>query len=68
MKTKKTLLKRIRITKTGKVLKKQNNTGHLKRKWTSNKKTRKNRNLQMVSKGYLKKTRTLLGKHGSRLK
>ena len=38
LKTKKTLLKRIRKTKTGKLVRKQVRTGHLKAKWGSKKK------------------------------
>jgi ribosomal protein L35 len=68
MKTRKTLTKRVKITKTGKILKKQNRTGHLKRKWSANKKHRKSGLEQIVSKGYRKKFKRLLAKQGGKIK
>lgn len=62
IKTKKTLLKRIKITKTGKILKKQICTGHLKRKWSVNKKHRKNRTKEQTNSGHIKVFKALLGK------
>ncbi len=62
LKTKKTLAKRLRITKTGKILKNQVATGHLKRKWSANKKHRKNRVLEQENKGHRKMFRKMLGK------
>ncbi len=41
MKTKKTAIKRIKITKSGKLLKKKIRTSHLKSKWTTNRRHRK---------------------------
>lgn len=62
LKTRKTLEKRLRITTTGKLLKKQNNTGHLKVKWSANRKNRKkNPDIQSNS-GHIKVFRRLLGK------
>lgn len=63
-KTRKTLIKRVKITKSGKILKKQNRTGHLKRKWSANKKHRKTGLEEVTSKGYKDKIKTLLGKAG----
>ncbi len=68
LKTKKTLMKRVKITKSGKILKKQNRTGHLKRKWSTNKRHRKLGLEVMESSGYKKKVKRLLGKHGKRIK
>ncbi len=64
MKTKKTLAKRIKITKTGKVLKKQNNKGHLNRKFDANKQQRKKALQGIPNHGYLKKIKVMLGKQG----
>ncbi len=64
MKTRKTLVKRIRITKTGKIMKKKNNAGHLKRKWTANKRFRKNRSEAVTAVGYKKLFKKMLGKAG----
>ncbi len=68
IKTRKTLMKRIKVTKSGKILKKQNRTGHLKRKWTANKKHRKNRMNEVESVGYMKKIKQLLGSNGKQVK
>ncbi len=68
MKTRKTLLKRIKITKSGKVLKKQNRTGHLKRKWNANKFHRKTGLEEMDTKGYIKQFKKMLGKHAKNVK
>lgn len=62
LKTKKTLSKRVKITKNGKVLKKQCNTGHLKRKWSASKKSRKNSLVVQSNKGHIKMFKTLLTK------
>ena len=64
LKTKKTLLKRVKITKNGKILKKQSNTGHLKRKWSASRKSRKGSKLVQENKGHISKLKTLLGKLG----
>jgi ribosomal protein L35 len=67
LKTKKTLMKRVKITKSGIILKKQNDTGHLKRKWASNKKHRKLGLEAVESSGYRKNIKKLLGKQGKRI-
>lgn len=61
LKTKKTLRKRINITKKGKLLRKQIETGHLKRKWSTNKKHRKNRRKEIGNVGHVKKYKKMLG-------
>jgi len=63
LKTKKTLLKRLKITKGGKLIRKQTNTGHLKRKWTANKKHRKSDPKKIKSSSYKKNFKKMLGKH-----
>ncbi len=68
MKTKKTLMKRIKITKTGKVLKKQNRTGHLKIKMDASRRTRKSSLIEQADTGHTKKFKKLLGKHGRYIK
>lgn len=67
-KTRKTLLKRVKITKSGKILKKQNRTGHLKRKWSASKKHRKTGLEEMSTRGYKRKVKTMLSKHGRKIK
>jgi large subunit ribosomal protein L35 len=62
LKSKKTLLKRIKITGTGKIIKKQTRIGHLKRKWSTNRKFRKRRLDVQENKGHIKVFRQLLGK------
>ncbi|MFC1622280.1 50S ribosomal protein L35 [Patescibacteria group bacterium] len=62
LKTKKTLQKRVRITKTGKIVKKQVRTGHLKEKWDSKKKFRKARKKVQPNKGHIKKFKRMLGR------
>lgn len=67
MKTKKTLLKRIKITKTGKILKKQVRTGHLKVKWDANKKYRKKGLSEQENPGHKRIIKRLLATHGRRI-
>ena len=67
VKTRKTLAKRIKITKGGKILKKQNRTGHLKRKWHASKKHRKTGLESVSSSGYIKKIKSLLGKGANKI-
>ena len=62
LKTKKTLLKRIKITHSGKLLKKQSRTGHLKVKWDSSRKSRKRKTLLQKNKGHKKMFRKLLAR------
>jgi len=64
LKTNKTLIKRIKITKGGKIVKKQSNTGHLKRKWSASRKSRKGANLVQENKGHISVMKKLLGKLG----
>lgn len=59
-KTKKTLAKRVKITGTGKIMSRQIRTGHLKRKWSSSKKHRKNRVEEIDSKGQKKIIKDML--------
>jgi ribosomal protein L35 len=66
-KTKKTLTKRIRITKTGKVLKKKLRTSHLKSKWNTNKRHRKAGTEEVTGKGYKKMFKKLLAKQGKNI-
>jgi ribosomal protein L35 len=66
-KTKKTLIKRVKITKGGKILKKQNQTGHLNRKNDANKGHRKDRIEEVTAKGYRKKIKRMLAKHGRKV-
>jgi len=61
LKTKQTLKKRIRVTKTGKIVRKQIRTGHLKVKWGTNKKHRKNKQATQDNKGNIIKLKRMLG-------
>lgn len=63
LKTKKTLLKRIKQSKTGKIIREQINTGHLKVKWDANKKYRKSKREVQENSGHIKKFKKMLGKH-----
>lgn len=60
IKPKKTLKKRVKVTKGGKLIRKQIETGHLKRKWTANKKHRK-ADPKKIKEGYKKKFEKMLG-------
>jgi len=68
LKTKKTLVKRIRVTKTGKIMKKQNNMGHLKVKKSSSAKHRKKKLLQQKNRGHIKVLKRLLAGRGAMIK
>ncbi len=68
MKTRKTLIKRIKITKNGKIVKKQNSTGHLKAKWDASRKTRKRTRLIQLNKGHRRLFKKMLGKAGKKIK
>jgi len=61
-KTKKTLTKRVKITKSGKILKKKLRTSHLKAKWTANRKHRKAGLNQISSKKIQKKLMAMLAR------
>jgi len=67
MKTKKTLMKRIKITKSGKVLKKQNANGHLKVKMDNSRKKRKNKVTLQQKRGQTRVFKNLLAKSGKRI-
>lgn len=68
IKSKKTLLKRVRITKKGKIIKKNVSVGHLKRKWSSSKKNRKNMLSEQLNRGHIKVIRRLLVSKGRGIK
>lgn len=60
MKTKKSITKRFKITKTGKILRRPTGLDHYRAK-KSGKKIRQSRKLIAVSKGEVKKIKKLLG-------
>lgn len=62
LKTKKTLVNRIKITKSGKLLKRANNIAHLNSKLSTNKRHRKSGLEEITAKGYIKKLKNLLPK------
>jgi len=64
IKTRKTLLSRVKITKTGKIMKKSIGMGHLKEKKSSDTKTRKSLRSEQTNKGHKKMFRKMLNKHG----
>jgi len=68
IKTKKTLMKRIKVTKKGKILKGQTRTGHLKVKWSANRKYRKKQLETQDNAGHIKVLKKLLGKHSKGVK
>jgi ribosomal protein L35 len=68
LKTRKTLIKRVRITSTGKVIRKQTNIGHLKTKWDSSRSSRKHGIVAQSNKGHKKLFRKLLAKAGKGIK
>ena len=68
LKTKKTALKRVKITKSGKILRKQVRTGHLKRKWSTNKHHRKNTGADVSNIGHIKIFKQLLKKGAKKIK
>lgn len=68
LKTKKTLKKRIRITKGGKIIKKQSRIGHLKVKWDSARRARKSLRLTQTNKGHIRVLKKLMGKAGRNIK
>lgn len=63
-KTKKTLMKRIKITKNGKIMRKQSNNGHLKVKMDSSRKHRKQLLGEQIDAGHIRMYKKLLGKQG----
>jgi len=68
MKSKKTLLKRIKITKKGRLFKKSVSIGHLKRKWDSSKKHRKAGLSEQPNRGHVKVFKKLLVKKSKGVK
>lgn len=62
MKTRKTLTKRIRVTGTGKLVKKQNRTGHLMSKMDASRRNRKSHRLVQSDWGHVRNLRKLLGR------
>lgn len=68
LKTKKTLMKRIKITRRGKILRNQTRIGHLKRKWDSSKHSRKGNRKIQENLGHRKIIKRLLGKAGRKIK
>jgi len=60
LKTKKTLAKRIKITKSGKIVRKQQATSHNKRKWTASKRFRKLKEAVVTTSGVIKRLKKLL--------
>lgn len=63
LKTRKTLLKRIKVTKKGKLMKKLVGMGHLKVKTTVDRKARKSKLREQTNSGHQRKFRKLLAKH-----
>jgi len=68
LKTKKTLMKRIKISKNGKIMKKHTDTGHLKRKWISARHSRKMRGGLQEDHAHKKIFKQLLGSLGKTIK
>ncbi len=68
IKSKKTLLKRIKVTKTGKLMKKSVSIGHLKRKWDASKKHRKAKLSEQPNRGHIKVFKKLLIKKSKGIK
>ena len=66
-KTKKTAVKRMRITKTGKILRKACKSSHLKRKWNTNKRLRKASGGEVKNIGHKKIFKQLLNKQGKNI-
>ena len=67
LKTKKTLFKRVKISKGGKIVKKQVGMGHLKQKKSGPNKTRKSKRLLQENAGHKKIFRKMLGGHGKNI-
>jgi ribosomal protein L35 len=63
IKTKKTLLRRVKITKTGKLMKKSVGMGHLKEKKTVPNKKRNKRITPQSNRGHKKMFKKMLNKH-----
>ncbi len=68
LKTRKTAKKRVKITGTGKLLRKKVKTSHLKRKWSTNKRLRKSAGSSIDNRGHKKIMKRLLNKHAKKVK
>ena len=68
LKTKKTLKKRIKISGTGKVIIGHGNSGHLKRKYTANRKGRKKGYKEFENTSFKSRFKKLLGKGGKNIR
>ncbi|HOD01287.1 MAG TPA: 50S ribosomal protein L35 [bacterium] len=69
IKTKKTLLRRVKITKNGKLMKKSIGMGHLKAKKSVRNKKRNDKMIPQANKGHKKNFKKMLTKHAkSRVK
>lgn len=64
IKTKKTLLRRVKVTKTGKIMKKSIGMGHLKEKKSSDNKTANSLRKEQTNAGHKKMFKKMLNKHG----
>ena len=64
IKTRKTLLRRVKITKTGKLMKKSIGMGHLKEKKSSSNKTKNSIRTEQENSGHKKMFKKMLNKHG----
>jgi ribosomal protein L35 len=68
IKTKKTLLRRVKVTKGGKIVKKSIGMGHLKVKKSVTNKQRNSSVSEQENKGHRRIFRKLLNKHGKGIK
>lgn len=68
LKTRKTLSKRVKISKGGKIMKKQSRTGHLKVKWSSSRKFRKAKRLAQHNKGHIRSIKKMLARAGRNIR
>lgn len=66
LKTRKTLLKRIKVTKQGKFMKKVVGMAHLKVKTTADRRAKKSKLIEQTNIGHKRKFRKLLAKHSRR--
>ncbi len=67
MKTKKTLVKRIKVTKGGKLLRKRVRTSHLKSKWSTSRRHRKSAGSTVANTGHKRIFQKLLNKRAKGL-
>ena len=64
IKTRKTLLRRVKITKSGKIMKNSIGMGHLKEKKSSTNKTKNSLMTEQLNSGHKKMFKKMLNKHG----